>query len=396
MLPLSLTLSPKGEGEKEPQATAEDWNWPAHEDLSGSSMMQPQFYQDLADRALRQEEISPEVAHTLLISPEIELLSLLNAAYQVRRHFTGKEVQIHIINNAQNGHCPEDCGYCAQAKSSQAEIEAYPMKSELEILAEAKRAYEAEAYRYCMVFAGRGPSKDRVKKLAGIIRKIKAEYPIEICVSAGLLDEEKAAVLKEAGLDRLNHNLNSSERHYAKICSTHTFQDRLQTLQAAQKVGLEICSGIIIGMGEAPEDVIEVASRLRGFRAPSIPVNFLVPIPGNAITQPQGLTPDYCLRVLCLFRFINPAAEIRAAAGRESHLRSLEVLCLYPANSLFLEGYLNTKGADRLRVLRMIRDAGFTIKADTTVTELLQPSEQEKTPEIHLKSRSDLRPTVLS
>ena len=330
------------------------------------------FYCRLAEQSLAGEIIEWDVCQDILSSPELELLPLLDAAYQVRKVFTGKEVAVHIINNAQNGYCPEDCHYCAQAKTSRAEIEEYPLKPDQEILAEAKNAYEKGAFRYCMVFAGRGPSPRRVEHLACLIRDIKSQFPIQVCVSAGIMNEEATQKLKEAGLDRLNHNLNTSAGHYPNICSTHTYQDRINTLNAAKKVGLEMCSGMILGMGESSKDVIEVARTLRQFKAKSIPINFLVPIEGNRIKEISHLTPEYCLRVLCLFRFLNPDSELRAAAGREGHLRSLEVMALYPANSLFLDGYLNTKGSSREKTLQMIKDAGFTIKSEFKVDELLE------------------------
>lgn len=352
--------------------------------------MDRNFYDQLSERSIAGEMLEEDLARTLLISSEIELLSLLHAAYEVRWHFCGKEVAIHIINNAQNGHCSENCHYCAQAKTSQAEIEEYSLKPDAEILAEAKRAYESGAFRYCMVFAGRGPSQRRVEHLAKLIRQIKAQYPIQICVSTGLLDQKKAQVLKNAGLDRLNHNLNTSQRHYPSICTTHTYQDRLNTLHAAKQVGIEICSGLIVGMGETTDDVLEVAYCLRGLEAPSIPVNFLIPIEGNRIDHSEQLTPEYCLRVLCVYRFLNPKAEIRVAAGREIHLRSMEVLALYPANSLFMDGYLNTKGSNRSRTLQMIKDAGFVIKSDYQLEEIL--NKEELVQPALLKRFPDLRP----
>ena len=162
--------------------------------------MERRFYDELAQAGLQADILSDELCLDILTSSAIELLPLLDAAYQVRKKYTGKEVQLHIINNAQNGYCPEDCFYCAQAKSSDADIEAYAMKSDAEMLAEAQCAYESGAYRYCMVFAGRGPSKKRVEHLAGLIGEIKSRYPIEVCLSAGLIDKEDAQTLKAAGL----------------------------------------------------------------------------------------------------------------------------------------------------------------------------------------------------
>ncbi|PIW63418.1 MAG: biotin synthase BioB [Candidatus Omnitrophica bacterium CG12_big_fil_rev_8_21_14_0_65_50_5] len=365
--------------------------------------MERKFYSDLTDSSLAGEIFSDELCLQILQDKMIDIFPLLNAAYDVRKARWGKEVSIHIINNGQNGFCPEDCHYCAQAKSSKADIEEYPLKSDEEFLAEAKNAYEKGAHRYCMVFAGRGPSKGRVERLANLIRKIKAAYPVEVCVSAGLLDDEKAMTLKAAGLDQLNHNLNTSERNYPNICTTHTFQDRLNTMKAAHKAGIHLCSGLIVGMKDTDADIISVAKQLREMDVESIPVNFLIPIPGTLMNEDPGLTPEYCLRVLCLYRLLNPKAEVRVAAGRELHLRSLEVLALYPANSLFLDGYLNTMGADRLKTLQMIQDAGFHIKSEIDLDDIIANDRKEaqgKKPfprpseaaAVMMKTLKDLRP----
>jgi biotin synthase len=173
-----------------------------------------------------------------------------------------------------------------------------------------------------------------------------------------------ARILAEAGLDRLNHNLNTSEGHYAEICSTHTYADRVRTLAAAKKCGIEPCSGLIMGMGETSGDLIEVAFRLRELEVPSIPVNFLIPIEGNPVLTDGSLTPQRCLRALALMRLVNPAAEIRAAGGREGHVRALSPLVLWPANSLFVEGYLTTRGDAVTETYRMIRDAGFEVEGN--------------------------------
>ena len=336
------------------------------------------FYDSLIAASMAGEILPHQEYLQVLTSREVEILPLLDAAYQVRKKYHQNNVEIHIINNIQNGLCPEDCHYCAQATSSKAPIEDYPIKSDEEILAEAKHAAESGAFRYCMVSSGRGPSQRRVERLASLVQKIKSQYSIEVCISAGLMDENAAKKLKEAGLDRLNHNLNTSERNYPNICTTHTFQDRVNTLSAARNVGLEICSGMIAGMGETPDDIINIALRLKKFNARSIPINFLIPIDGNVLTKVKNLSPEYCLRILCLFRFLNPTSEIRVAAGREGHLRSLEVMALYPANSLFLDGYLNTKGERTAKTLRMIKDAGFDIKSEHSLDELLSQHEEDK------------------
>jgi biotin synthase len=318
-------------------------------------------YARLAERALGDEPPTREDALWILDGADVALLPLLHAAYLPRERHFGRRVQVHILNNVQNGLCPEDCGYCSQSKDSTAPIRKYPMKSDADVVAEAERAARAGATRYCMVLSGRGPTLVRTRELAGLVREIKARFPIEVCVSCGLLDDEKARILAEAGLDRLNHNLNTSERHYPAICSTHDYRDRVQTLLAAKRNGIEPCSGFILGMGETSDDVLDVAFALRELEVPSIPVNFLVPIDGNPVVTDGSLTPERCLRALALMRLVNPRAEIRAAGGREGHLRAMGSLVLWPASSLFVEGYLTTRGDAVKATYEMIADAGFEV-----------------------------------
>ena len=358
--------------------------------------MNKEWYQSLAEAGIAGELLTTETCLQLLTDNRVELLSLLTAAFQVRKHFHGIEVTVHIINNVSNGLCSEDCNYCPQSKSSSAEIIPYTEKTAEEIMTEAKQAYEAGAHRYCMVYAGKKSSSQRTERIANLVRTIKAQYPIEVCVSAGIMDDAGTVLLKEAGLDRLNHNLNTSADRYARICSTHTFADRLNTLKAARRAGLEVCSGIIAGMGETPQELLELARMLRELEAKSIPINFLLPIAGNRLGEVQNLSPEFCLRILCLFRFLNPQAEIRTAAGREYHLRSMEAMSLYPANSLFMDGYLNAKGRSRKDTLQMIIDAGFTIKSDKSAEELLQHEATDSGDDDYkmpgLKSDADLHP----
>lgn len=336
------------------------------------------LYQKLITQALNNEPLENQLCEDILLSPQIELLPLLTAAYKVRHTYWENKVNVHIINNVQNGNCNQNCSYCAQSKNSCAEIESYSMKSEEAIMAEAKNAYESGAFRYCMVFSGPKPSKERVEKLLGIIKRIKSTYNIQVCVSPGFIDIEDAQKLKAAGLNRLNHNLNTSEKYYPEICTSHTYNDRIKTINAAKAASLEICSGCIIGMGEAPQDIINIAKTLHSLKIESIPVNFFLPIPGLPLKIENNLTPEYCLRVLCLFRFLNPRSEIRIAAGREVYLRSMQALALYPANSLFMDGYLNTEGTNAPDTLQMILDAGFEINSDKQIAEILNLNNQDK------------------
>lgn len=340
--------------------------------------MEKEFYSQLPQRSIANELLSKEDAVKILTSQDVEILPLLNAAYELRKKYFGKEITIHVINNVQNGRCLEDCRYCVQSIESDAQINEYPMKSDEQILDEAKQAYERGAYRYCMVFSGRSPSIERVQHLSELIKKIKSIYSIQVCVSHGFLDKEKAKILKKAGLDRLNHNLNTSESCYSNICTTHNYNDRVKTLQNAHKANVQVCSGVIVGMGEAAEDIYDVACSLRELKVESIPINFYLPIEGAALDIKPNLSPEYCLKVLCLFRFMNPESEIRLAAGREVYLKEMQSLAFYPANSLFINGYLNTEGESKLETYKQIKDAGFSIVSDFSIDELIEKEEQSE------------------
>ena len=321
-------------------------------------------YEEWTRTALSLEPLRRDDALAMLADGRIDLLRLVAAAGDVRMAHFGRKVKVHQINNIKNGLCPEDCGYCAQSSVSGAPLKKYRMKDEESIVSEAREAKRSGVYRYCMVASGRGPSDREATELSRIIERIRDEVGIKTCLSAGLVDFEKASRFKAAGLDRLNHNLNTSRRHTGTVVSTHTYQDRIDTLVAAKQAGLENCSGMIAGMGEADEDIVDVAYELRSLEVPSIPVNFLIPIPGNPLYDYDQLSPERCLRVLCMFRFVNPKAEIRVAGGREGHLRSLQSLALYPANSLFVDGYLATRGDRKSKVYQMIEDAGFEIEGE--------------------------------
>jgi biotin synthase len=319
-------------------------------------------YQRLAEKALAGECLTDAEGRAVLTAPDDAVLDLVAAAFRVRRHYFGRRVLLHVLMNAKSGLCPEDCGYCSQSSVSTAEIERYGLKGPQEMLAEARRAAGVGAKRFCIVISGRGPTDREVEGIAAAVRAIKQELPLGICASVGLLTPEQAAALKAAGVDRLNHNLNTSERFYPAICSTHTYQDRLDTLATARAAGLERCAGLIAGQGETDQDLIDVAKALRQLGPDSIPVNFLHPIAGTPLEHVHDLTPTRCLKILCLFRFYNPATEIRVAGGREHNLGHLQALALYPANAMFVNGYLTTDGQPADEAITMIRQMGFEIE----------------------------------
>jgi len=319
-------------------------------------------FQALATRSIAGETLTIEECREVLRCPDERVLELLDAAYRVRRTFCGNRVHLHMLMNAKSGLCPEDCHYCSQSRVSTADIERYRMVSQERLLEGARKAKEARSRRYCIVISTRGATDREVDYLAEAVRKIKEEVDIGICVSLGLLTREKAKRLHDAGVEQLNHNLNTSERYYPQICTTHTYQDRVNTLQAAREAGLKLCSGVIVGQGERESDIIDVSLALRELQPQSIPVNFLLAIKGTPFQDMDYLTPRDCLRILCLMRFLNPRQEIRVSAGREVHLRSLQPLALYPANSVFVSGYLTEPGQSYQDTWKMIEDLGFEVE----------------------------------
>jgi len=320
-------------------------------------------WNDLAKKSLRGESISRGEAFAILNSPDEDVLSILDAAYRVRREHFGKRVKLNFLLNAKSGLCPEDCGYCSQSKVSNAEINKYPFLPEEDIVAAASRAVAVKAKRFCMVNSGRGPTDGEIEQISGAVRKVRENYPnLEICVCLGLLASNQAKALKESGVYAYNHNLNTSESHYSSICGTHTYGDRVATVETAKAQGLSSCSGALFGMGEKDGDIIDLAFTLREMKVDSIPINFLMAIPGTPLEKEREMTPQKCLKILCLFRFLNPQSEIRIAGGREVQLRWLQPLGLYAANSIFIGDYLTTKGQPPEDDFKMIRDLGFEIE----------------------------------
>ncbi|KZZ84306.1 biotin synthase BioB [Bacillus sp. SJS] len=308
------------------------------------------------------DTLTTEEAMLILQSEDDDLLELLQGAFHIRKHFYGKKVKLNMIINTKSGLCPENCGYCSQSSVSSAPIEKYRMMDKQSIIDGAKRAFDLNIGTYCIVASGRGPSEKEVGHVAEAVREIKETYGLKICACLGILKPGQAERLKEAGVDRYNHNVNTSKEHHEQITTSHTYDDRIQTVQSVKEAGISPCSGVIIGMKESLEDVISMAFQLKELDADSIPVNFLHAIDGTPLEGTNELNPRYCLRVLALFRFVNPSKEIRISGGREVNLRSLQPLGLYAANSIFVGDYLTTAGQESSSDHKMLTDLGFEIE----------------------------------
>ena len=316
----------------------------------------------IADRVLTGEPATRSEALAALTATDAQTFALVDAAARLRRHYFGNAVKVNYLVNLKSGLCPEDCTYCSQRLGSEADVLKYSWIKADEALKQAGYGIAGGASRVCMVASGKGPTDRDVERVATMVEDLKEEHPqVEVCACLGILKDGQADRLKQAGVDAYNHNLNTSEDHYADICTTHTYADRLATVDKAQSAGLSACSGLIVGMKETDEQLVDAIFALRDLGGDSIPVNFLMPFEGTPLAGTWDLTPMRCLRILATVRLVAPEKELRMAGGREMHLRSLQPLALHVVNSLFLGDYLTSTGQSALDDLKMIRDGGFVV-----------------------------------
>lgn len=323
--------------------------------------MSAQFDQ-LASRILDGGAATEADALAVLRASDADLVGLVAAAGRLRREHFGNTVKVNYLVNLKSGLCPENCNYCSQALGSDAPILKYSWLSKDETLQQAGAGLRGGATRVCMVSSGRGPSNRDIEKVAEMTEALKEEYPeVEVCACLGLLKDGQAERLKEAGVDAYNHNINTAESHHDTIVQTHTYDDRVDTIGKAKSAGLSPCSGLIAGLGETDEQLVEALFALKALESDSIPVNFLMPFDGTPFENTWELSPTRCLKILAMARFVCPDKEVRIAGGREMHLRSLQALALHVANSIFLGDYLTSEGQEAKADIEMIRDNGFVI-----------------------------------
>lgn len=323
----------------------------------------------LVAKGLRREPLTRDEALAVLATTDDELLDVVAAAGKVRRHWFGRRVKLNYLVNLKSGLCPEDCGYCSQRLGSQADILKYTWLKPEQAVAAAGAGVAGGAKRVCLVASGRGPTDRDVDRVSRTIEAIKEQHgDVEICACLGLLGDGQAERLREAGADAYNHNLNTSEEMYGRITTTHTYADRVETVRQARGAGMSPCSGLIAGMGESDEDLVDVVFDLRRLDPDSVPVNFLIPFEGTPLADRWDLTPRRALRILAMVRFACPDAEVRLAGGREVQLRSLQPLALHLVNSIFLGDYLTSEGQAGKADLEMIADAGFEVETAGTTT----------------------------
>jgi biotin synthase len=320
------------------------------------------FINKTADKVLSGKTLDAAQLQELIKVSQEDIYSLFAATYKIRKKFRKDKVELCAITNARSGACTEDCAFCAQSSWNNTKVQVYPLLEEEEIYRRARRAQEMGAGYFCIVTSGRSiRDKKALSKICRVISKIRAKLKIHVDASLGELSLEEAKALKEAGLLRYNHNLETAKSLYPKICTTHKYSDRLKTIENVQRAGLELCCGGIFGMGESWGQRLELAFTLRQFNPECIPVNFLNPLSGTRLQGRRALPALEFLKIVAILRFIFPRQEIKVCAGREANLRSLQpFLFLAGSDSIIIGDYLTTKGNPPREDLQMIQDLGLS------------------------------------
>ena len=312
----------------------------------------------LTDKVINGEQVTREEALSLYEQP---LEALCESADQIRRKFCSDRFDICTIINGKSGRCSENCKFCAQSAHNHTGAEEYPLLPDEEIIAQARTNHEQGVLRYYIVTSGKRLSDAEVERMCGTVRKIRDDVGIAVCVSFGLLNEAQFRKLKEAGVSRVHNNLESSRRNFPNVCTTHTFDDKIAAIRAAQAAGLTVCSGGIMGLGETAEDRIDMALTLRELGIKSVPVNMLNPVPGTPFENNPKLTGDDMRRIVAVYRFILPDASIRLAGGRGLLADKGKSCFTSGANAAISGDMLTTAGITTKTDMAMLDELGYEV-----------------------------------
>lgn len=314
----------------------------------------------ITEKVLDGGEVTEDEARTLIHTKNDDTMLLLACADKIRQKFGGNGVDFCAIVNARSGHCQEDCKFCAQSGWYKTGATVYRLLPEEKILSAAKKAKAAGAVRFSLVTSGRNQDNpNEFEEIIDLVKKIREQVGIEVCCSLGLITEEQAKRLKEAGVTRIHCNIETSPSYFPKICSTHTMEDKEEIIQTAQRAGIRVCSGGIIGLGESLDQRVEMAFKLKAMHIDSVPLNILNPVKGTPFYTNRRVPPLETLRTFAMFRFVLPKALIRTAGGREVNLRSLQAYALTGGlNGIMVGGYLTTGGRDPREDIIMTEDLG--------------------------------------
>jgi biotin synthase len=321
----------------------------------------------ILQKSFETERFSHSEAMEILNLHDEDLPALLDIVYAIRKKYKGNTVGVQILTNARSGNCSQNCAYCAQSRDSEANINKYRLVPYEKLLHDGHIAHDKNLSRHCIGLSGIRFNDKEIDEFAGYVRNLKREIDTHICCSIGFLTLQQAQKLKDAGVNRINHNLNTGRNFYRSICTTHTYDERIANIKMLQSVGFEICCGGIVGLGENKIDVVDMLFDIREINPQSVPINFLIPLKGTALADvdTSHLSPEYCLKVLCLSRLLMPKSDIRCAAGREVYLKGKEKLMFYAVDSIFASGYLTADGQSIEDTIKLITDAGFQYKIES-------------------------------
>lgn len=324
------------------------------------------YIEHIGAKVLGGEGINVIEAKKLLEIPHSSIVDLIAVAYTVRHHFFGDHVGLCTIINAKSGRCAEDCAFCAQSAHHQSYCEIYPFIKVEDIIRAAIDATSKGIERFSIVTSGRALGKNDFKKMLIAVKTIIQETPLKVDCSLGILSPEHAAALKEAGIDRYHHNLETAPSFFDKICTTHSIADKIKTLRIIKEAGLNICSGGIFGLGESPEQWLEMVFVLRDIGVDSIPVNILNPRPGTPLKRLTPPPPLAILKIIAIMRLIVPQTEILLAGGRELNLRDFQAAAYWSGvTGMIVGGYLTTGGRAVEQDLQMLSDLGLSWSSTT-------------------------------
>jgi biotin synthase len=324
----------------------------------------------LADQVINGQHISPEEARDILsIGNMTDIFSLMAEANRVRHHFKGNRIDLCAIINARSGKCSEDCAFCAQSVHHKTKIDEYPLMPTDTLTGRARNTADLKARRLSLVTSGRGINTEHdIEQICTALRQIKNNLAIRLCASLGTVSKDTLLRFKEAGLERYHHNLETSESFFPNICTTHTYQERVETVKNAKAAGLNVCSGALFGLGEEREHRIELAFALKELDVDSVPLNFLTPIPGTPLADAKPLPPLEILKTIAMFRFVLPDKDIRICGGREINLRGLQAFTyIAGANGTMIGNYLTTSGREASHDLQDIHDLSLIPHKDDEV-----------------------------
>ncbi len=319
--------------------------------------------QKIGDKVLEGGSVNMKEIYPLLETKGPDIIELAAVANRVREEFNGNEIDLCSLLNAKSGRCPEDCGFCAQSAHYKTEALVYPMMDTNRIVEEAKKAQRKGTGRFCLITSGRELNDEEFETILRALDRIRRETTLDLDCSLGTLSKERAESLKKVGVTRYNHNVETAESHFPQICSTHSFRDRVKTIEVLKEQGFSICCGGIIGLGESPPQRLELAFSLRQLGIDCIPFNILNPRPGTPLEHSESIPPMEIIKTVSLFRLVLPKGTIKIAGGREANLRDLQSLALLAgANGLIVGNYLTTPGRNAEDDFRMIKDLGFKLK----------------------------------